>query len=179
MRKIRRGDEVIVISGRNKGQRGRVRIVIPDKDRVVIEGVNLVKRHRARARARQAGIIEMEAKIRANGLPPNGFGMRTLKAMGFSDARLAVLAGLTEAEVTARRHELNVRPVFKRVDTCAAEFEAQTPYLYSTYETPQEETVDGRPVTERMALIRSSAIRSASVTGEPSDFSSTAIRPPP
>src|SRR5215467_7367404 len=63
MRKIRRGDEVIVISGRNKGQRGRVRIVITGKDRVVIEGVNLVKRHRARARARQAGIIEMEAPL--------------------------------------------------------------------------------------------------------------------
>ncbi len=63
MRKIRRGDEVIVISGRNKGERGRVRVAIPDKDRVIIEGVNIVKRHRARARARQAGIIEMEAPI--------------------------------------------------------------------------------------------------------------------
>lgn len=63
MRKIRRGDEVIVISGKNKGQRGRVRIVIPDKDRVVLEGINLVKRHRARGRARQAGIIEMEAPL--------------------------------------------------------------------------------------------------------------------
>jgi large subunit ribosomal protein L24 len=63
MRKIRRGDEVIVISGRNKGQRGRVRVAIPDKDRVIIEGVNIVKRHRARARARQAGIIEMEAPL--------------------------------------------------------------------------------------------------------------------
>ena len=63
MRKIRRGDEVIVIAGRNKGQRGRVRVVIPDKDRVIIEGVNIVKRHRARGRARQAGIIEMEAPL--------------------------------------------------------------------------------------------------------------------
>jgi large subunit ribosomal protein L24 len=63
MRKIRRGDEVIVISGRNKGQRGRVRVALPDKDRVIVEGVNIVKRHRARARARQAGIIEMEAPL--------------------------------------------------------------------------------------------------------------------
>ncbi len=63
MRKIRRGDEVIVIAGRNKGQRGRVRVVIPDKDRVIIEGLNIVKRHRARGRARQAGIIEMEAPL--------------------------------------------------------------------------------------------------------------------
>src|SRR5215471_9124885 len=65
MRKIRRGDEVIVISGRNKGQRGRVRVVIPEKDRVVVEGVNIMKRHRARGRAgaRQAGIIDIEAPL--------------------------------------------------------------------------------------------------------------------
>lgn len=65
MRKIRRGDEVIVISGRNKGQRGRVRVVMPDADRVVIEGINIVKRHRkqVRGRARQGGIVEMEAPL--------------------------------------------------------------------------------------------------------------------
>ena len=62
--------------------------------------------------------------------------MRTLKAMGFSDARLAVLAETTEAEVTARRHALGVRPVFKRIDTCAAEFASPTAYMYSTYEAP-------------------------------------------
>ncbi len=55
--------------------------------------------------------------------------------MGFSDARLAKLAGLAEAEVAAARAALGVHPVFKRIDTCAAEFEAQTPYLYSCYET--------------------------------------------
>lgn len=65
MRKIRRGDEVIVISGRNKGQRGRVRVVMPQDNRVVIEGINIVKRHRARGRTRtrQSGIIEMEAPL--------------------------------------------------------------------------------------------------------------------
>ena len=62
-------------------------------------------------------------------------GLRELKAMGFSDARLATLAGLSEAAVAARRQALGVHPVFKRVDTCAAEFEARTPYLYSCYET--------------------------------------------
>jgi Carbamoyl-phosphate synthetase large chain, oligomerisation domain. len=82
------------------------------------------------------GIVEMENKIRKNGLPANAFGMRTLKAMGFSDARLAVLAETTEAEVTARRHALGVRPVFKRIDTCAAEFASPTAYMYSTYESP-------------------------------------------
>jgi carbamoyl-phosphate synthase large subunit len=60
--------------------------------------------------------------------------LRKLKADGFSDARLAKLTGQSEAEVRALRHSLNVRPVFKRIDTCAAEFAAKTPYMYSTYE---------------------------------------------
>src|SRR5712672_560988 len=82
------------------------------------------------------GIIEMEARIKASGLPAHAFGMRTLKAMGFSDARLAVLTETTEAEITAKRHALGVRPVFKRIDTCAAEFASPTAYMYSTYEAP-------------------------------------------
>lgn len=63
MRKIRRGDEVIVISGRNRGQTGRVREVIAEKDRIVIEGVNIVIKHMRRGRARQAGRVEMEAPL--------------------------------------------------------------------------------------------------------------------
>src|SRR5262245_27207317 len=68
------------------------------------------------------GIVEMERKVRAAGLPNNAYAMRMLKAMGFSDARLAVLTETNEAEVRARRQALLVRPVFKRIDTCAAEF---------------------------------------------------------
>ena len=86
--------------------------------------------------AQLRGIVAMEAKIRANGLPPHAAGLRMLKAMGFSDARLAVLAGMTEAEVKAVRRRLGVRPVFKRIDTCAAEFASPTAYMYSTYEAP-------------------------------------------
>ncbi|ABE63643.1 carbamoyl-phosphate synthase large subunit [Nitrobacter hamburgensis X14] len=82
------------------------------------------------------GIVEMENKVRAHGLPGNAFGMRTLKAMGFSDARLAVLAGKTEAEVKTLRRTLGVRPAYKRIDTCAAEFASPTAYMYSTYESP-------------------------------------------
>src|SRR5437868_7130315 len=82
------------------------------------------------------GIVEMENKIKAHGLPQNAFGMRMLKAMGFSDARLAVLSESTEADITAKRHALGVRPVFKRIDTCAAEFASPTAYMYSTYESP-------------------------------------------
>ncbi len=89
-------------------------------------------------------IVDTEAKIRANGLPETAGWFRRLKAMGFSDARLAELAGLTEAEVAARRRALNVHPVYKRIDTCAAEFAAPTAYMYSTYETP----FAGAPVDE-------------------------------
>ncbi len=89
-------------------------------------------------------IVDTEAKIRAHGLPKTAGALRGLKAMGFSDARLAELAGSSEAEVKAARHALAVRPVFKRIDTCAAEFEAPTAYMYSTYETP----FVGRPADE-------------------------------
>jgi len=85
--------------------------------------------------AQMRGIVEMEAKVKANGLPTHAFGMRSLKAMGFSDARLAVLVGKTEADVKALRRSLDVRPVYKRIDTCAAEFASPTAYMYSTYES--------------------------------------------
>jgi carbamoyl-phosphate synthase large subunit len=83
-----------------------------------------------------AELVEAEARVRARGLPEDAAGMRALKAQGFSDARLAKLAGESEREVRAARRKLGVRPAFKRVDSCAAEFRAATPYLYSTYETP-------------------------------------------
>jgi carbamoyl-phosphate synthase large subunit len=79
-------------------------------------------------------IVDTEARVIAHGLPASAAQMRTLKAMGFSDARLAKLARLSEAEVRKRRHALDVRPVFKRIDTCAAEFASPTAYMYSTYE---------------------------------------------
>ncbi len=82
------------------------------------------------------GIVMMEQKVLQHGLPQNAHSMRMLKSMGFSDARLAVLGKTTEAEVKAQRRALNVRPVFKRIDTCAAEFASPTAYMYSTYEAP-------------------------------------------
>ena len=77
-----------------------------------------------------------EARVREHGLPKSAKLLRQLKAAGFSDARLATLSGQSEAEVRALRQALGVLPVFKRVDTCAAEFAAPTAYMYSTYETP-------------------------------------------
>jgi carbamoyl-phosphate synthase large subunit len=92
-----------------------------------------------------ADIVEMEGNIRRDGLPKTAEDWTTIKAMGFSDARLAQLVNSTELEVRAKRHKAGVRPVYKRIDTCAAEFAAKTPYLYSCYETgwigPKGETI--------------------------------------
>src|SRR5271169_4615419 len=85
---------------------------------------------------RIADIVRLEGMVRAHGLPPDSGNFRALKAAGFSDARLAALAGLVEAEVAAARLRLGVQPAFKRIDTCAAEFAAPTAYMYSTYEAP-------------------------------------------
>ena len=63
MRHIRSGDTVLVISGRNKGEQGKVRKNLIDRDRVVVEGINIVKKHIKRGRARQAGIVEVEAPL--------------------------------------------------------------------------------------------------------------------
>jgi carbamoyl-phosphate synthase large subunit len=82
------------------------------------------------------GIIRMEARIREHGLPQDAENLRMLKGMGFSDARLASLAKRDAAEVGKLREKLGVRPVYKRIDTCAAEFASPTPYMYSTYEVP-------------------------------------------
>jgi carbamoyl-phosphate synthase large subunit len=82
------------------------------------------------------GIVETEAEVAAKGLPQTAAALRRLKAMGFSDARLAKLGGQSAAAVTQLRHTLGVRPVFKRIDTCAAEFASPTAYMYATYEAP-------------------------------------------
>ena len=79
-------------------------------------------------------LVAEEAGLRKNGLPAGADGLRRLKQQGFSDARLAELTNLGEAAVGARRRALGVRPVYKRVDSCAGEFESDTPYLYATYE---------------------------------------------
>ena len=80
-------------------------------------------------------LVRTEYDLRRDGLPEDAATFMALKADGFSDRRLGQLTGLDEAEVRRRRWDLGVRPVFKRIDTCAAEFAARTPYLYSCYET--------------------------------------------
>jgi carbamoyl-phosphate synthase large subunit len=81
-------------------------------------------------------LVKVEAYIRENGLPKTVQDWRALKSEGFSDARLGELVGKSEKAVRKARHKLGVHPVYKRVDTCAAEFQAKTPYMYSTYEMP-------------------------------------------
>ncbi len=133
---------------------------------------------------RIAEIVAAENEVVAGGLPRDAAGMRRLKAMGFADKRLAFLAlksaglragtersiargsglvrdavvamtgGVTEEEVRALRHRLGVRPVFKRIDTCAAEFDAKTPYMYSTYEAP----IFGAPACESQPSARNKIV---------------------
>src|SRR5512137_1222834 len=94
------------------------------------------------------GIVAHEPSL-SLGLPPDAAAWRRAKRMGFSDRRIAALARVTEAEARAARWGAGVHPVFKRVDTCAAEFEAYTPYLYSTY----EEECEANPTSRRKVMI--------------------------
>ena len=79
-------------------------------------------------------IVEAEESIRRDGLPEDRTAFLRVKQMGFSDARLGKLVGLSEEAISARRRRLEVQPAYKRIDTCAAEFRSQTSYMYSCYE---------------------------------------------
>jgi carbamoyl-phosphate synthase large subunit len=105
--------------------------------------------------ARIREIIDAEAEVRSAGLPVTAPALRRLKMLGFTDARLAKLTGRDEGQVRRARRNLGVTAVFKRIDTCAAEFEAQTPYMYSTYETPVMGDVEceARPSTAKKVVI--------------------------
>ncbi|MEM9683580.1 MAG: carbamoyl-phosphate synthase large subunit, partial [Pseudomonadota bacterium] len=99
-------------------------------------------------------IVDAEETVKRDGLPADAQGMVRLKKMGFSDLRLAKLAGCDERTVRDHRWTLSVAPVFKRIDTCAAEFPSLTPYMYSAYEgngvTPAECEAD---VSDRQKVI--------------------------
>ena len=105
--------------------------------------------------ARIREIVDAEAVVLKNGLPDSREGLRQLKVLGFTDARLAKLTGLREDDVRRMRHGLGVHAVFKRIDTCAAEFEAHTPYMYSTYEAPAmgEAECEANPTERRKVVI--------------------------
>ncbi|MCZ8279926.1 MAG: carbamoyl-phosphate synthase large subunit [Acetobacteraceae bacterium] len=99
-------------------------------------------------------LVRAETEIRANGLPRDATALRRIKAMGFADKRLAELTGSVEADVAALRAKLGVTPVYKRIDTCAAEFASETPYMYSTYEGGFGEPVcESRPTARQKIII--------------------------
>ena len=102
-----------------------------------------------------AEIVRAEDAVREKGLPGDAEGLRRLKAMGFSDARLATLTGRKEADVAAARAKAGVHPVYKRIDTCAAEFASPTAYMYSTYESPVGGAVEceARPSDRKKVII--------------------------
>ena len=105
--------------------------------------------------ARIREIVDAEEEVRAAGLPSDEAGLRGLKMFGFTDARLATLTNRTEADIRKTRRAAGVTAVFKRIDTCAAEFEAQTPYMYSTYEAPMMGDVEceARPSQRKKIVI--------------------------
>ena len=100
-------------------------------------------------------IVDLENKVRRYGLPSGPGNLRMLKAAGFSDGRLAALSRRSETEVAALRQALGVVPVYKRIDTCAAEFASPTAYMYSTYAAPFG---DGAPVDEARPSARDKVV---------------------
>ncbi|MEA3014135.1 MAG: carbamoyl-phosphate synthase large subunit [Sphingomonadales bacterium] len=169
-------DGVRALYGASREEIGAA-LAVPGPDRLLVaaqamrEGLSVAEVHAVTKydpwfleRIRE--IVEEEERVCRDGLPGDAAGLRRLKAMGFSDRRLAelnlksanvagggvktrtrshgllhdavkaMIGATTEDEVRRLRHKLGVRPVFKRIDTCAAEFEARTPYMYSTYEAP-------------------------------------------
>ncbi len=100
-------------------------------------------------------IIDTEERVRAHGLPKDEKNFRALKAMGFSDERLAELCGSTVADVARQRHALDIHPHYKRIDTCAGEFESPTAYMYSTYERsfPVSGSDESKPSDARKVVI--------------------------
>ena len=100
-----------------------------------------------------ARLVAVEKEIAGKGIGASADEMLEWKMLGFSDERLAELTGSSAAEVAARRRELGVRPVYKRIDTCAAEFPAPTPYMYSAYETGRPADCESDPTEVTKAVI--------------------------
>jgi carbamoyl-phosphate synthase large subunit len=100
-------------------------------------------------------LVQVEAQLKADGLPKDAKAVLDLKKKGFSDERLGELTGHSGGEIARRRRALGVRPVFKRIDTCAAEFASRTPYLYSAYEGDgmRSAECEARPTDRRKVII--------------------------
>ena len=102
---------------------------------------------------RMANIISHEMAVREDGLPDNAASLRHLKSLGFSDLRLAQLSGTAENEIADLRAKHSIAPVFKRIDTCAAEFASSTAYLYSSYENTSGAVCESAPSSREKVVI--------------------------
>jgi carbamoyl-phosphate synthase large subunit len=100
-----------------------------------------------------AEIISAEAYLNDKGLPADTATLHKIKSLGFSDNRIAELCNLTEAEVSSARLALGITPVYKRIDTCAAEFASDTAYLYSTFENTAGATCESAPSDREKVVI--------------------------
>ncbi|MFW5678119.1 MAG: carbamoyl-phosphate synthase large subunit [Rhodosalinus sp.] len=164
------GFDEIAIEGAEDPDQGRAAVIralsatTPDRLRLVAQAmrhglsddeIQGVTKYDPWFIARIREIVDTEEALRRDGLPLTEDGLRALKMMGFTDARLATLTGRDEAQVRRARRNLGVTAVFKRIDTCAAEFEAQTPYMYSTYEAPMMGDVEceARPSDRKKVVI--------------------------
>jgi carbamoyl-phosphate synthase large subunit len=139
------GFNEVAVSGADPINQVRAMLARPTPDRLLVvaqafrlglsvEDINAITHYDPWFLREIEALVAVEAKIRAAGLPQDATGWVRIKKMGFSDARLAELTGKEEAAVAQARRRLRVTPVYKRVDTCAAEFPSATPYMYSTYE---------------------------------------------
>jgi carbamoyl-phosphate synthase large subunit len=165
------GLDEVEIEGADDPETGRAAVVralgqpTPDRLRVIaqafraglsVEEVNAACAYEPWFLRQLEQLVREEAAVAAGGLPASAAEFRRLKALGFSDARLAKLTHTTEAEVREQRRSLGVRPVFKRIDTCAGEFRADTPYMYSTYESGalgQQPDCESEPSDRKKAII--------------------------
>ncbi len=120
-----------------------------------IEQVRAITRYDPWILDRIDEIVATEKTVARNGLPDNPEQLRMLKSMGFSDKRLAQLCGGAEKDVRTHRHARGVRPVYKRIDSCAAEFAAKTPYMYSAYEPAfnNASMCEAQPSTRKKVII--------------------------
>ncbi|MCE2516931.1 MAG: carbamoyl-phosphate synthase large subunit [Alphaproteobacteria bacterium] len=100
-----------------------------------------------------AELVAIEADLKAHGLPDDNAILMALKSKGFSDARIAELTAMDAVALQKRRHDAGIRPVFKRIDTCAAEFASETAYMYSTYEATSGRACESRPTDREKVVI--------------------------
>jgi carbamoyl-phosphate synthase large subunit len=145
-----------VVAALSRQTPDRIRIVAQAfREELTLDEIHAATRYDPWFLERIDEIVTEEARLLAEGLPEDAEGIRRLKQLGFSDARLARLTNLSEDAIRRIRHALGVNAVFKRIDTCAAEFEAQTPYMYSTYESDAMGTVEceARPTAARKVVI--------------------------